>query len=117
MRMWMCDPGILCQKHLCGEHVEMHMFAGALKKRKKMAGYIRNNCFEPRSLAQRHEELANEMFKRGYNHNSPMSEEDCENVCDMPIEEQYWEVNRQVSLNDLITRCPKCKDRLMELKK
>jgi hypothetical protein len=113
--MWMCDPEILCQKHLCGEHVEMHMFAGALKKRKKVSGYIKNNCFEPRSLFMRHDELSKEMIKRGYNHKSCMREEETQNVCDLPTEEQYWEIDRKKSLMDLISRCPKCKERLMEL--
>ena len=62
MRMWLVNPEIMCQKHLCGEHVEMHMFLGTLKKRKKVDGYITNNLFEPRLLYQRHKNLAEEMI-------------------------------------------------------
>jgi len=111
MRMWLCDPEILCQKHLCGEHVEMHMFLGSLKQGKKIDGYLNNNLFEPRLLFQRHEDLKNEMVKRGYNHNSCMTEVDCECVLDMPNEKQYWEVDRKTALKDLLSRCPECRSR------
>ena len=39
----MVDPKFLCQKHLCGEHLECHMFLGTLKKNKKVDGYLKNN--------------------------------------------------------------------------
>ena len=32
MRMWMVDPQIMCRQHLLGEHTEMHMFVGTLKR-------------------------------------------------------------------------------------
>ena len=111
MRMWLCNPEILCQKHLCGEHLEMHMFLGTLKEGKKIDGYLKNNLFEPRFLYQRHKELANEMIKRGYNHNSPMYEIDCTPILDLTDEQQYWEVDRESALRDLLSRCPKCRDR------
>ena len=112
MRMWLCDPKILCQKHLCGEHLEMHMFLGSLKGGKKIDGFIRNNLFEPRSLFQRHEDLKDEMSRRGYNHKSPMQETDCMCVLNLPTEKQYWQVDRVKALRDLITRCPECNTRL-----
>jgi len=109
MRMWLCDPRILCQKHLCGEHVEMHMFLGTLKKGKKIDGFLNNNLFQPRFLFQRHEDLKNEMIKRGYNHNSNMCEEECGCVLDLPQEKQYWEVDKDAALKDLLSRCPECR--------
>ena len=72
MRMWLCDPKIMCQKHLCGEHVEMHMFLGTIKKGKKIDGYLKNNLLEPMALYWRHKQLELEMIDRGYNHNSEM---------------------------------------------
>ncbi|MCF8019837.1 MAG: pyrimidine dimer DNA glycosylase/endonuclease V [Vallitaleaceae bacterium] len=116
MRMWLCDPKILCQKHLCGEHVEMHMFLGSLKKGKKIDGFLKNNLFEPRTLAQRHEVLKKEMIGRGYNHNSDMCEEECECVLDLPMEKQYWEVDRKKALRDLLDRCPECSKRFSEFR-
>ena len=115
MRMWLCNPEILCQKHLCGEHVEMHMFLGSLKKGKKIDGFLNNNLFEPRSLYQRHEDLKNEMIKRGYNHKSCMKDVDCECVLDMPQEKQYWEVDRDKALKDLLDRCPECNSRFKSI--
>ena len=114
MRMWLCDPKIMCQKHLCGEHLEMHMFLGSLKKKKKIDGYIKNNCFEPRMLYQRHKDLADEMINRGYNHKTDIQLNECAVVLDLSEEQQYWEIDRKKSLNDLITRCPNCRGRQNE---
>lgn len=111
MRMWMVDPRILCQKHLCGEHVEMHMFLGSLKKGKKIDGFLKNNCFQPRSLFQRHEDLKLEMINRGYNHQSDICEQECECVLDLPDEKQYWEIDKKAALKDLLDRCPECRKR------
>jgi hypothetical protein len=117
MRMWLCDPKIMCQKHLCGEHLETHMFLGSLKKRKKIDGYIKNNLFEPRSLYQRHKDLADEMIKRGYNHKTDIREEECGCVLDLPVEKQYWEIDKEKSLKDLLKRCPECNKRFMRVYK
>jgi len=108
MRMWMVDPKILCQKHLCGEHVELHMFIGTLRKKIKVDGYLRNNCFEPRSIFLRHKLLVEEMLSRGYNHKSPIEECDCECVLNLSEEQQYWEIDVDLSLKDLLSRCPEC---------
>jgi len=107
--MWLCDPKIMCQKHLCGEHLEMHMFLGTLKKQKKVDGYIANNLFEPRSLYQRHKDLADEMGRRGYNHKSQLNETDCSCILNLPIEKQYWEIDKVAALKDLLDRCPECR--------
>lgn len=115
MRMWMCDPRILCRKHLMGEHVEMHMFLGTLRKNKKVDGFLKKNLFEPRSLYQRHEDLKNEMIRRGYNHNSCMTEQDCECILDLTMERRYKKINRDIALDDLLSRCPECRKRYEEL--
>lgn len=112
MRMWMVDPKILCQKHLCGEHVEIHMFLGHLKKGKKIKGFIKNNCLEMRSLFQQHELLSKEMLKRNYKHKSPMCKVDFECVYNYPQIYINWEIDKDKSLKDLIERCPECKKRL-----
>lgn len=108
MRMWLCDPKIMCQKHLCGEHLEMHMFLGTLKKRKKINGYLKNNLFQPRYLYQRHKELADEMIERGYDHQSPLYELDCVPILNLTNEQQYWEIDKETALKDLLDRCPVC---------
>lgn len=115
MRMWLCDPRILCRKHLLGEHLEQHMFLGALKKGKKINGFLKNNLFEPRALFQRHEDLKNEMISRGYKHNSYMCEEECGCIYNLPQEYVYWEVDKKKALEDLLSRCPECLARFKDL--
>ena len=68
----MVNPKVMCRKHLLGEHVETHMFVGSIMKQKSMDGYYKNGLLEIHNLADRHEALADEMVRRGYNHNSPM---------------------------------------------
>ena len=109
MRMWLCDPKIMCQKHLCGEHVEMHMFLGSLKKGKKIDGFLEKNLFEPMALYWRHNELAREMSDRGYNHQSEMYGADI--VLDMPDEKRTNRIDREKALEDLLSRCPECRSR------
>lgn len=110
----MVDPKIMCQKHLCGEHVEMHMFLGHLKRKRKVDGYIKNNCLEMRSIYHRHEQIANEMCRRGYNHKTPMKEIDFECIYDYPQEQIYHKVNEVKSQEDLLSRCPACKKRFQK---
>lgn len=70
MRMWNVDTRKMCRQHLLGEHVEMHMFAGCIAKGINIEGYL-NGLVETGNLAKRHNELAKEMVRRGYKHNSP----------------------------------------------
>lgn len=72
MRMWMVNPKKMCRKHLLGEHVELHMFVGTIKKGISIQGYIDNGLVNPRMIKKRHKELVKEMERRGYNHNSPL---------------------------------------------
>lgn len=117
MRMWMVDPRILCQKHLCGEHLEMHMYLGALRCSHTLTGFLKNNLFEPKKLFERHNELAKEMLNRGYKHKSDMCEQEVltclDNLCEI---EKNIIINKEKSLIDLLGRCPKCEERLMMIK-
>lgn len=109
MRMWMVDPKFMCVKHLLGEHLEIHMFLGTLKRKKSIKGYIEKNCCEPRSFKQRHDDLVEEMIARDYKgHKTPIKDIDCAGVCDLPIEQQYWKIDKYNSLSDLVCRCPRC---------
>ena len=111
MRMWMVDPVIMCRQHLLGEHVEMHMFVGTLKKQKSVKGYLNNNLFEPLFLEQRHNNLAEELTRRGMKHNTPI---------EMPNmsylgEDINWLINQQHAEWQLILRCSKCREGLRKL--
>ena len=104
----MVDPKIMCRKHLLGEHVEHHMIVGSIIKQKSLDGYIRENCIEPLSIKSRHEELKNEMILRGYKHNSSLPEF---NLNYLTNEVRNYKINKNKSLNDLISRCPECNKR------
>ena len=73
MRMWLVNPKHMCQKHLCGEHVEMHMFIGCLIRDKNIDGYIQKGLVEIHNIVKRHNALAREMKKRGMKHKSPIA--------------------------------------------
>lgn len=106
MRQWMVDPEIMCQKHLCGEHVEIHMFVGSMKRKISMQGYLDANLMEPRALATRHDTLAAEMVKRGYSHKTPLWESD---VPLLPKSQMNVKIDEPRARADLLGRCPLCK--------
>jgi hypothetical protein len=108
MRMWMVPPRLMCRQHLLGEHLEIHMFLSTIKQHKKIEGYLKNNCLEPRSLKQRHDDLVNEMTTRGYKHKTPIKDIDCACICDLAQEQQYWQINSMQSFEDLLKRCDRC---------
>jgi len=70
--MWGVDPIKICNRHLLGEHVEMHMFVGTIKNGISIDGYIKKGLVSPKLLKIRHDILAYEMIKRGMNHQSPI---------------------------------------------
>lgn len=111
MRMWMVDPKIMCRKHLLGEHVEHHMFAGTIKKGISLAGYLQDNLMEPARLDARHTELVKEMEARGYNHQSPFFVD-----YGLLTEAQLSvKIDREAALTELLRRCPECRERHEEL--
>jgi len=106
MRMWMVDPVIMCRKHLLGEHVEHHMFIGTINKGVSIKGYVRDNLMEPAALFTRHDELVEEMEKRGYDHKSPLAEH-----IGVAPEDYGIRVDVDRSLAELVRRCPECRSR------
>ena len=106
--MWMIEPKFLCQKHLLGEHGEIHKHRHNFVKGHSIAG--RRGQIEPESMETRHNELADEMRRRGYSHKSPYS---------LPNLSMYdltdFNVNIQKSFADLIDRCPCCAERIKSL--
>jgi hypothetical protein len=86
------------------------MFVGCINKRgiKSLKGYIETGLVDINCLVQRHEELANELIRRGYNHYSFISQ---------PNIDKYLGNTGFVSINnsliELSKRCEQCK-RLQE---
>jgi len=77
MRIWDIPVNKLCQKHLLGEHRELHAIWSIIINNK--IGY--SNHPETlrwkgklKALYFRHEKQMIEMKKRGFNHNSPLEE-------------------------------------------
>jgi|GEM_PF-697546 len=101
MRMWNINPKILCRQHLLGEHVEMHMFEGTVKKGISIQGYIDKGLINPSEIKKRHNELVEEMKNRGFNHNSPI---------EINIKKKN-PIDKDKSLSELLERCKKCKKR------
>ena len=101
MRMWAINPSKLCNKHLLGEHVEMHMFAGTIKKKISIKGYIEKGLVNPQDITKRHKELEEEMIKRGMNHKSVL-DFDSSNLPNIPV-------NKRNSQEELIRRCKECR--------
>lgn len=103
MRMWLVDPALLCRKHLLGEHVEMHMFAGHLHAGRALGGYA--HLCEVDKIASRHDALAAEITARGMKHQSPLQHF-----------EYHGAVNGRVdiaeSLRALRMRCEECAHRI-----
>lgn len=112
VRMWMCQPDILCRQHLLGEHNELHKLAGSLLKKRSISGYVQNDCVEPTSMEERHQELVDEMIERGYNHRSPFTLPD---ISYLPLDEQLATVPMSKSLALLLSRCPECRQRFKNL--
>ena len=107
MRMWLVNPKIMCRQHLLGEHVEIHMMIGHLKKKRNIKNFINNNLYEITSIEKRHDELVNEMLERGYKHNS-----DIEYIPDLSyldINDVNYKMNKSKSLNELLNRCERCR--------
>jgi len=130
MRDWGVPVECLCDQHLRGMHVEMHMIAGILNKEEqakkngeKYRGY-RSESFTKFTqhlekgttdvytltsyiaihlVRQRHDEVAMEMERRGDTHRSllPPFPERVEGV-----------INTEGNLIELARRCPRCRERI-----
>ena len=105
MRQWKVNPKFLCRKHLLGEHVEHHMFVGSINKGKSVKGFLRDGFLEPKTLQTRHDEIAKEMERRGYNHKSPLPDVDISHLGNGNID-----INK--NLDDLSHRCADCRQRI-----
>ena len=75
MRIWDLDPARLCDRHLLGEHRELHAIWSILTTGKR--GYVRHpETLRWRgrlaALYGRHDEQVVEMRRRGFAHRSPL---------------------------------------------
>jgi hypothetical protein len=76
MRIWDITPDKLCRNHLLGEHSELHAIWSILTNSKKGFAYHPETLRwrgKLKALYLRHEEIVDEMKKRGFNHKSPLN--------------------------------------------
>lgn len=105
MRMWMVEPKLLCRKHLLGEHGEIHKHRHNFVKKHSIAKRIEMGQIEPSSMKSRHDALAEEMLRRGFNHKSPYEMPDISHLSD---KERLFRVDVEQSKRDLRERCREC---------
>ena len=110
--MWMVPTQLMCRKHLLGEHVEIHMLIGSLSRKKSITGFINNGLLEPSKIKSRHDAIVAEMESRGYNHKTPINNEEVllDHLSYLPEAEYNAKVDIAESLTDLIERCPECRE-------
>ncbi len=109
MRMWMVDPKVLCQQHLLGEHVEIHMLVGSLRRGRSIKGFLDRGLLDPSAVYTRHAALALEMGRRGLRHRSELLVADVQQY-------QAGSVDPAESLHALASRCSACCQRIDQAK-
>jgi hypothetical protein len=75
VRIWDLDPAVLCDKHLLGEHRELHAIWSILTTSKRgYAHHPETLRWRGRlaALYSRHDEQVQEMVRRGFRHRSPL---------------------------------------------
>lgn len=104
-RMWGIDPELLCDQHLLGEHSEMHQEVGQVRAGNIAAveGHAREGQVDTAKLQERHDELAEEMERRGMDHDSPLDYED---------ELELGEIDVDANRAELAERCADCRARI-----
>jgi len=111
--MWMCKPSLLCNRHLAGEHGELHKHRHNFVKQHSIAGRISPVVqIQPSAMQTRHDALAAEMLARGMRHQSPYSMPD---ISHLPPAHRHARVNVPAALADLADRCGECRGRIFQV--
>ncbi len=105
MRMWLVNPKVMCRQHLLGEHVEIHMFIGTINLQKKVNGYLEKGLLEIHNLYARHDQLVEEMKRRGYNHHSDVDKK-------WKCVENKGKIDKIKNFKELSDRCSRCRSRM-----
>jgi len=116
MRMWAINPKLMCRKHLLGEHAEMHMFSGSIRKGIRFDGYVAKGLVEVDHIKRRHDELAKEMIVRGFQHKTPIYREEftpyATGLTRDDMNHIFGKVDSLTSIIELSNRCEECRKRI-----
>lgn len=110
-RMWMINPRMLCRKHLLEEHGDIHKHRHNFVKKHNMSG--RKGQIFPLLMKERHDLLAEEMLRRGYEHESPYEQPD---VSYLPGDVLTCIPDIDWNIKDLSSRCDECAGRIKQEK-
>lgn len=102
MRMTMVPVLMLCNKHLHMEHHNTHEVSQAIQSRKPITKLAKQGLIEPQNVYQRHQEVMDELERRGFAHNSPMGKVMCKAVGIVDVKQ---------SMAELYESCPECAHR------
>ena len=99
-----------------GEHNEMHMLVGSIKKHPHgeaiAQGHAKKGQINTALIQERHDALAAEMVRRGYDHDSPMEYDD-----ELDIGKVTASRDPNIEAPDLKTeladRCIECRKRIL----
>lgn len=117
--MLLCDPKILCVKHLGGEYRELFTFVGNLKRQISLDGYFANNCLEPTSIQSRYEELRTELLRRAKLADRTLKPKPLNfnpSLLDYLGPKKFTKIDHDKALHNLLQKCPKCRKRFTEQK-
>ena len=98
----MVNPELMCDQHLLGEHVELHMLVKNISIGRSIKGYL-NGLVDPNLVAERHEQLVKEINRRGMRHNSSL-----ENPTTAFLNYSVQTISEMVNLKELASRCERC---------
>lgn len=105
--MWGIDPRLLCDDHLVGEHAEMHQEVGTLRNHEHGEAIVRGHAeqgqVDTAKIQARHDELADEIERRGMTHDSPLEYDDTHDL---------GEIDPARNREELVDRCDECRERI-----
>lgn len=113
----MIDTKLMCDKHILGEHGEIHKHKHNFVKKHNMGGRLAfPSQISPREMQSRHDELVVEMIARGMNHKSDYEQPDVEYLFNDNPYSYECKIDIEHNLNDLANRCVECSKRIRGVK-
>ena len=108
----MIDPSLMCDKHLFGEHGEIHKFRPSFVKGVSINGRIAPVVqIEPMSMKTRHDELTAEMTRR--KNKQYFSEYEQPDLSKYDESKVSVKADVMSNIRDLVCRCENCKSKIV----